>query len=71
MTQRTNQEKELENLGETVRKQGYENETGGTMQDLVFNQVTGEFEQRPHSQTPPSTGQIVTEMTKEGFAAHE
>lgn len=62
---------DLSDLGEEVRKQGYEEETGGSMQDLVFNPETGEFEQHRHSPTPPALGMIVTEMTKEGFAGHE
>lgn len=64
-------QQELSNLGEEVRKQGYEEETGGSMQDLVFNPETGEFEQRRHSSTPPASGMVVTEMTKEGFAVYE
>ena len=58
-------EKELSNVGEEVRKQGYGNDT---MQDLVFNPVTGEFEQHRHGETTPSSGMVVTEMTREGFA---
>ncbi|MBQ3289218.1 MAG: hypothetical protein IJH50_07400 [Kiritimatiellae bacterium] len=64
-------QQDLEKLGEEVRKQGYEEETGGSMQDLVFNPETGEFEQRRHSSTAPVSGMVVTEMTKEGFAGHE
>jgi len=40
------------------------------MQDLVYNAETGEFEQRQHGETPPESGMVVTEMTREGFA-HE
>lgn len=58
-------EKELSKLGEEVRKQGYGNDT---MQDLVFNPVTGEFEQHRHGETAPPSGMVVTEMTREGFA---
>lgn len=58
-------ERELEELGEIVRRQGYENDR---MLDLVYNPETGEFEQRPHSETPPASGIVVTEMTREGFA---
>ena len=58
-------EKDLSKLGEEVRKQGYENDT---MQDLVFNPVTGEFEQHRHGETTPASGMVVTEMTREGFA---
>ncbi len=39
---------------------------GNTMQDLVFNPVTGEFEQRPHG--THGAGEVVTDMTKDGFA---
>lgn len=56
---------ELEALGEGVRKQGYET---SSMQDLVYNPETGEFEQRQHSEIPPESGIVVTEMTREGFA---
>ena len=36
------------------------------MQDLVFNPVTGEFEQRPRG--THGAGDVVTDMTKDGFA---
>ena len=58
-------QQELLRLGESVRKQGYEKDT---MQDLVYNAETGEFEQRQHSELPPESGIVVTEMTREGFA---
>lgn len=57
----------LTKLGEEVRKQGYGNDT---MLDLVFNPVTGEFEQVKRGEITPSSGMVVTEMTREGFA-HE
>jgi len=60
-------QQDLSQLGEGVRKQGYEKDT---MQDLVYNAETGEFEQRQHGETPPESGMVVTEMTREGFA-HE
>ena len=63
-------QQELSNLGEEVRKQGYEEKTGGSMQELVFNPQTGEFEQRRRGSAAPASGIVVTEMTKEGFAIH-
>lgn len=61
-------QKDLTTLGETVRKQSYETKTGGTMLDLVFNPVTGEFEQQNVAAGERPSGMVVTEMTKEGFA---
>ena len=55
-------QQDLEKLGEEVRKQGYEEETGGSMQDLVFNPETGEFEQRRHCSSAPASGMVVTEI---------
>lgn len=52
-----------EKLGEEVRKQGQ----GTAMTDLVFNPETGEFEQR--AQGTAGEGDVVTSMTKGGFAA--
>ena len=51
-----------EKLGEEVRKQGQ----GTAMTELTFNPATGEFEQRPAGSSGP--GEVVTTMTKEGFA---
>jgi len=52
-----------EKLGEEVRKQG----EGTAMTELVFNPATGEFEQR--AQGTSGEGDVVTNMTKDGFAA--
>ncbi len=41
---------------------------GNSMKDLVFNPSTGEFEQVDKG-TPVNTGTVVTDMTKDGFAA--
>lgn len=57
------QQQDISKLGETVRKQGYE---GSTMMDLVFNPETGDFEQVPKGAS--HEGDVVTEMTKDGFA---
>ena len=57
------QQQDLNNLGETVRKQGY---GGSTMMDLVFNPATGDFEQIPKGTA--HEGDVVTDMTKDGFA---
>ena len=56
-------QQDLNNLGETVRKQGY---GGNTMMDLVFNPATGDFEQIPKGTA--HEGDVVTDMTKDGFA---
>ena len=63
------QEAELKKLGEDVRKQGYRTGAAAKMKDLVFDPETGTFKAIDHSDTPPQTGDIVTEMTNEGFAA--
>lgn len=55
-------------FGEEVRRQGRPQETGGSMKDLVYNPVTGEFEQVSRSDNPSGTGMVVTEMTEKGFA---
>ena len=54
---------ESEKLGDEVRKQGQ----GTAMTELVFNPATGEFEQRPKGTA--GAGDVVTDMTKGGFAA--
>lgn len=64
------QETKLKELGDVVRRQGRPEATGGTMVDLVFNPVTGEFEQMSQGAAVPSSGMIVTEMTREGFACN-
>lgn len=52
-----------ESLGEGVKDM----RQGRTMTDLVFDPVTGEFKQVPKgTQTGP--GDVVTEMTRKGFA---
>ena len=58
---------ELSRLGQEVRKQGGQG-TGSSMKDLVFDPVTGEFKQVERSEAPAS-GEVVTRMTEEGFAA--
>ena len=65
------QETKLKELGDAVRRQGRPKETGGTMVDLVFNPTTGEFEQMVQGAVVPTSGMIVTEMTREGFASHD
>lgn len=60
-------EAELNSLGEEVRKQGRP-ETGRSMKDLVFDPETGEFKQVASSAAPAAEGDIVTGMTKDGFA---
>ena len=41
---------------------------GKSMKDLVFNPATGEFEEQDKG-APVNTGTVVTDMTKDGFAA--
>lgn len=55
-------ESELKDLANVVK----ETQSGRTENELVFNAATGEFEQRPVGTS--GDGEIVTEMTKEGFA---
>ncbi len=58
----------LAKLGEDIRQQGYAKESRASMKDLVFDLETGEFRTVQHSDIVPHTGDIVTEMTREGFA---
>ena len=58
---------ELRKLGEEVRKQGGQG-TGRSMKDLVFDLDTGEFVQVGTTDIVPTSCDIVTEMTREGFA---
>lgn len=54
-------------FGEEIRRQGRP-ETGPSMKDLVFNPITGEFEQVEHTSLDTTPGMVVTEMTRQGFA---
>lgn len=56
-------ERENQNIGEGVRVTQY----GGSMKELVFDEVTGEFVMVPKSEVR-STDHVVTEMTEQGFA---
>ena len=58
---------ELAKLGTEVRKQGGQG-TGRSMKDLVFDLDTGEFVQVGPNEIVPANCDIVTEMTREGFA---
>ena len=58
---------ELRKLGEEVRKQGGQG-TARSMKDLVFDLDTGEFVQVGTTDIVPTSCDIVTEMTREGFA---
>ena len=62
------QNAELKKLGEDVRKQGYEKGAAGRMKDLVFDSETGTFKAVEHVEGVSHEGDIVTEMTREGFA---
>lgn len=57
-------ERELNNLSETVRRQG---RGESTMTDLVYDPVSGEFKQVSKTEAPVR-GEVVTRMTEEGFA---
>ena len=57
---------QLNQLAEEVREEGYNQE--GSMKDLVFDPVTGEFQQIERG-SHAGTGEIVTEMTNKGFAS--
>lgn len=54
---------EMRDFGEDVRAQG----RGSSPKDLVFDPVTGEFKQVDAGDSV-SSGSVVTEMTKGGFA---
>ena len=58
---------ELNRLGQEVRKQGGQG-SGVSTKDLVFDPETGEFKQVLKTEKPAS-GEVVTRMTEEGFAA--
>ena len=58
---------ELRRLGEEVRKQGGQG-PGAPLTDLVYDEETGEFRSVAKGEAPAS-GEIVTKMTEEGFAA--
>ena len=55
-------EQELEKFGNQIKDQG----EGGTMTQLVYNPNTGEFEQVARGAS--HVGDVVTEMTRKGFA---
>lgn len=56
----------FEQLGKDVRTQG--GQGTGTMSELIFNPVTGEFETRAQGTGTTGEEMVVTEMTNEGFA---
>ena len=56
-------EQEFKRFGEQIKEQGETN--GGTMYDLIFNPVTGDFEQKPKGTS--FTGDKVT-VFPDGFA---
>lgn len=60
-------ERELNKMAEDVRVQG--GQGTGSMNELVYNNETGEFETVTSSSANiDRNGLIVTDMTKEGFA---
>ena len=56
-------EQKCTQLAETVRNTQY---ASAPTMELVFNPTTGEFEQAPAGSA--TSGEIVTDMTKDGFA---
>jgi len=59
----------LREMGEDVRKQG-RSENGNPLSNLVYDLDTGEFTCVRGDQPVPTTGAVVTEMTRQGFAAN-
>ena len=59
----------LMELGAEVRKQGGQG-AGMSMKDLVYDIDTGEFVQGDKRDVVPANCDIVTEMTRDGFANH-
>ncbi len=55
-------------FGEEVRRQGRPDVAGRSMKDLVYNPVTGEFEQVTRGENTDNRGTVVTQMTEDGFA---
>ena len=55
-------------FGEEVRRQGRPDVAGRSMKDLVYNTVTGEFEQVTRGENTDNRGTVVTQMTEDGFA---
>jgi len=58
----------LKEMGEDVRQQG---RSENALSNLVYDLDTGEFTCVRGDQPVPTTGTVVTEMTRQGFAAHE
>lgn len=57
----------LKKLGENVREQG---RSENPLTNLVYDIDTGEFICVRGDQPVPANGTVVTEMTRQGFAAH-
>jgi hypothetical protein len=57
-------------LGTAVREQGGLKKTTGTMSELVFDPVTGEFVVKDKGAALSEGEEVVTEMTNNGFAAN-
>lgn len=58
----------LKEMCEDVRQQG---RSENALSNLVYDLDTGEFTCVRGDQPVPTTGTVVTEMTRQGFAAHE
>lgn len=60
-------ERQLDSLAKAVREQGIRQDDALT--DLVYDPVQGIFVQQQKGLVPVGSGEVVTEMTQEGFAA--
>ena len=63
---RTMNNKQFEKMGEDIRIQG--GQESGDMTELVYNEVTGEFEIKPQGSSTTGSETNVTAMTRDGFA---
>ncbi len=63
---------QLREMGEDVRAQGRpEGAPSKALSNLVYDLDTGEFTCVRGDEPVPARGAVVTEMTRQGFAAHE
>ena len=62
----------LKEMGEDIRSQGRpETALSRPLSNLVYDLDTGEFTCVSGDDPVPTNGAVVTEMTRQGFAAHE
>ena len=63
---------QLKDLGEDVRAQGRpKTAPARALSNLVYDLDTGEFTCVRGNEPMPTNGAVVTEMTRQGFAAYE